>query len=356
MALALTPGTAVYKYQLQNRIGGGGFGEVWLAHDATIGRDVAIKIIESNAAGVIDKLKEAHYGNQLNHQNLVKVHYADVVPVGLSHAVVISMDHHADGSILHRLSPGNFMPLHIAKACIVDVLRGLEYLHGLGLYHGDIKPTNILCGPLGTSVLTDYGITGHSATGAPVVVRYGYILHRSPETLQTHTINHLTDVYQTGMTAFRLFNGLGAIEDRYNALGPAAFEAAVLNGTLVRPTDYEPFIPRQLKAVLNKAIHADPAARYQSAREMRRALEAIHFPGYWTVNSSGSFEGHANGNIYRIEEVSHTSVNHSITCFKKNAISNRETRVTDHCDTGLTTVQLAKAKHDFMQAVIKGEC
>ena len=355
MALTLSPGTSLYKFDLKVRIGGGNTSEVWLAHDRGIAKDVAIKVLEPSVGTISEKLKEAHYGNQLEHRNLVKVLYADVVDYGGVPLVTIAMDHHPDGSVLRRLSPGNFMYLPRAVACIIDVLRGLEYLHELGLYHGDIKPKNILCGEQGTSVLTDYGITCHSPTGKPVPYKDAYVLHIAPETIHTDSIDVLTDIYQTGMTAFRLVNGIGAVEDKYNSLGLTAFLEEVKKGKVARPQDYTSLVPRQLKTIINKAIHLDPNQRYQSAREMRRDLERLVFPGYWTINGEGRYEGRTNGHIFSFDVVSIKGT-YELIAHKENRATGRKTRVPAHCKKGMTKAQFEAAQHDFVQAVIKGTC
>jgi len=356
MPITLNPGDTVYKYKLHGVIGGGSFGKVWLARDTTIDRDIAIKVIEASVATLSDKLREAQIGNQLNHPNLVKVHYADVVGVGGIPAVIITMDYHVDGSVLGRLSAGNFMPLPQAIACTIDVLRGLEFLHGLGMYHGDIKPKNILCGPNGSSVLTDYGITCHSATGAPAPMRDAYRLHVAPATLLTSNIDERTDLHQVGMTAFRLLNGIGIVEEKYHRMGEPAYFEAVKNGTLVRPNDYAPFVPRQVKTIINKAIDPDPRRQFQSAREFRKALEGLNFPGQWTMDGTGALVGRTDGHEFRFEERAHSMSKFEIVAIRKNVASGRETRVTNHCATGLTKPDLAKAKHAFIQAVVKGAC
>ena len=69
--MTFTPGTQLYKYILKQKIGGGHFGEVWLAHDATLSTDVAVKLLDERMAPATVILKEAQVGNRLNHQNVV---------------------------------------------------------------------------------------------------------------------------------------------------------------------------------------------------------------------------------------------------------------------------------------------
>lgn len=75
----LAAGEQIYKYSLIDCIGNGSHGEIWLAKDQSINRDVAVKILDSSQAALDDHIQEAHRGNIMDHDNLVKIHYADVV-------------------------------------------------------------------------------------------------------------------------------------------------------------------------------------------------------------------------------------------------------------------------------------
>lgn len=137
--ITLNPGDSLYKYQLIRKIGGGNFGEVWLAHDVTISKEVAVKILDESMAPVAENLKEAQVGHLLEHQNVVHVHYADVVEISGVNVVIIAMDFHPHGSTVGMLNPSNFLSIIQSIKIVVDILRGLEYLHEQGLYHNDIK-------------------------------------------------------------------------------------------------------------------------------------------------------------------------------------------------------------------------
>lgn len=215
--ISLNSGERIYKYELREPLGGGEFGDVWLAHDSSISRDIAVKILATDVT-INERLREARIGNQLDHQNLVKVHYADVVPHNGHDIVIIAMDYHPNGSILSRVNSRNFMTIPDVIRFMVDILRGLEYLHELNLYHNDIKPHNILVGAGGQGILTDYGISCHSPAGGSAPHRGFYKLHVAPEVLQDGQVNVQTDIYQVGLTAFRLLNGLGLVRAKYDSL------------------------------------------------------------------------------------------------------------------------------------------
>ncbi|WP_171208877.1 MULTISPECIES: protein kinase [unclassified Ruegeria] len=161
------PGDNVYKHTLKSKLGGGNFGEVWLAHDDALDQDFAVKLLDPSTTSIHSELQEARVGHKMDHDNLVKVHGADVVNFKGKQVVTLSMDYLPNGSALGLVNSGNFIPLGDAVRIIIDTLRGLEYLHELDIYHNDIKPQNILLGENGEAKLTDYGISAQAKGGKP---------------------------------------------------------------------------------------------------------------------------------------------------------------------------------------------
>jgi hypothetical protein len=157
-----------------------------------------------------------------------------------------------------------------------------------------------------------------------------------------------------GLTAFRLLNGIGHIRDKFNVLGQDGYYQLVKDGKVVQASDYLPFVPRNLKTVINKAVHVDPANRYQSAVEMRRALERLSYPGYWTTDPCGSFVGHNDGYEYRFEERALTTKLFELTAYKKQKVSRKESKISMYSNRNLTRKQTDDLKRKFMQWVVTG--
>ena len=349
--LPITAGTLFHnKYQPSEKIGEGNFGEVWIAIDRAVNHTYAIKLLKHGVV-VANQLREAQIGHAFEHNNLVRVHQADVTTDG---RVIIVMEYLADGSITRLANPANFLILPIAMRTIIDVLQGLEHLHTSNCFHNDIKPENILRGPQGQAKLGDYGIVGVSHDGSPVPPPDQYVLHAAPETAAGNGIEARTDIFQTGLTLFRLLVGLGSLRAKLNSIGTLEYKAALATGKLITDNDFLPHIPRAVVRIINKSIHQDPNQRYQSALEMRRALEKLKFPGHWTVGPSGEFIGQDDKHQYRFTTI-FAGNRSSIEACKKNLKSGRETRVSAYTKTNMSLSEARKLESAFIKAVVEGE-
>tara|TARA_R110000824_G_scaffold401491_1_gene612452 strand:- start:59024 stop:59719 length:696 start_codon:yes stop_codon:yes gene_type:complete len=229
----------------------------------------------------------------------------------------------------------------------------LEHLHEQGTLHNDIKPNNILIGTNGEGILTDYGISVVTQGGAAYADN-SYRLHAAPEIIQNLPISCVTDVYQVGLTAFRMMNGLGLIRAKRSAVGSQKFAELVCSGKLIRSEDYRPFVPPSLKRVLNKAVNPDPALRFQSALEMRRALEKLHFVGGWSLDANGSFFGEDAQQTYRFEAQNLKGGGARFTAFRTSRSSGKETKIGKFSMSGLSAKEVEKLASDFMTSVVEG--
>lgn len=279
----------------------------------------------------------------MQHTNVVNIKYADVVQYGdpTSSVVMIAMPFFKNGSVISQLNSCNFLPTHLAIKCLIDILRGLEYLHENGYYHCDIKPNNILIGDNGEYVLSDYGITCYSPTHTAVKPRQCYLPHTSPETIDKDIYDVRTDIYQLGLTAFRLFNGISEIKSDFLA-DRDTFKKSVLTGKVVTDSKYQPFVPRKIRRIISKAIALDPNERFQSALEMRRALEQIALKGYCTSNANGDIIFTSFKKEYRFEVVPASDKSSNLIVYQKNIRSGRETKAHKYCCNGLSNSEIKK--------------
>lgn len=320
-------GEQIYKYRLKSYVGGGNFGEVWFAEDCSINSLCALKLLPKDDTTIDERLFEAKIGNRLQHPNVVNIKYADVIQYNSKPLVAIAMPFYKNGSILSQLNSKNFLNTKTAIKCLIDILRGLEYLHENDYFHCDIKPNNILIGDNYEYILSDYGITCYSPNHKAVHPRQCYLPHTAPETVDGNVYDTRTDIYQLGLTAFRLLNGISEIKKEFMT-NRATFEESVKTGKIITDNKYQPFIPRKIRRIITKAIKLNPDERYQTALEMRRALEQLSLKGDCTSDANGNVIFISNGKEYRYEVESITDKTSNFTVYQKNQRTGRETKAT----------------------------
>ncbi len=256
----LSPGTKLGPYEIVTSIGAGGMGEVYRAHDPRMGRDVAIKV---NAESFSDRFsREVHAVAALNHSNIC--HLYDVGPDYL----VMEL---CDGETLAaRLKRGKLtMPeaLHFA-AQIADALSAA---HAKGIVHRDLKPGNIMLTKSGLKVL-DFGLAKIENNLAEehdmeTITAKGTILgtmqYMSPEQAQGKKVDARSDIFSFGLVLYEMITGKRA----FDGSNPASIIAAILEREA--PTLEPEGLNRLVKACLAK----DPDARFQTARDLKRAIE-----------------------------------------------------------------------------------
>lgn len=345
-------GDKIYKYELIKKIGGGNFGHVWVARDHTLDKDVAVKILDDTNEPVFKHLQEAKYGHCVIHQNVVHVHYADVIEHNGTNLVIIAMDLHPLGSVINELNSANYVEITRATKIVTDVLKGLEYLHEKNIFHNDIKPSNILISNTKNALLTDYGISIQTTDLQPIQSPNSYRLHAAPETLETQNISVQTDIYQLGLTFYRLINGIGNIKDIRASLGDDEFNRAKISGNLLTSKDFLPFVPASLRKIILKAINTNQSQRYRTALEMRKDLERMALYGFWTIDDAGAEVGQLNSNTYSYEQVKKNG-NIEFIPFKT-SISGRKTRMHNRIEICKDLNKFEKVKSRFMQDIVLG--
>jgi len=204
-------------------------------------------------------------------------------------------------------------------------------------------------------MLTDYGIVGISADGSPVPPPNIYKIHTAPEVLNNKGINAQTDIFQVGLTLFRMLAGIGSLREKFAKMGEQQYYQAICSATLITPADFPPFVPARLRRIILKAICPDMGERYVSALEMRRELEKLNYAGFWTVEPSGAFVGHNASHAFRFEHNKRVGNRYDVIAFKKNKKTQRETRIAKFSTANLTSAQSNKQIEQFVKAVVEGK-
>lgn len=249
------------KYVVVGRLGGGGFGEVFLAEDAAIpGRQIALKVLRSNSAGDhSDLIWEMRTLSQFNHAGIVGFHHHFIHDSQL----VLVMEYCAGGSLDHRLhAVGPLSQNEVFRwgAVLCDTL---EFVHKKGIVHHDIKPENILFSLDGAIKLGDFGVANRNT---------GTRRYMAPEMLLREPVaktDPRVDVYALALTLLEMLTG----EHPFAALTPEdALKARIAH-------DFVPDgLPRWVQEVLLRATHPTPELRFQNIADFGEAIRSRHVP------------------------------------------------------------------------------
>lgn len=338
-------------FDFRERLGAGHFGEVWLATDLGLNADRAVKLIPPDK--LPDKnnfFREAQLLKEAEHPNIVKVESTGKMQDG---RIYVAMEYLPKRSIDDE-ARGNYVPLTRAKRVMIDVLRGLEWAHAKGIIHHDIKPGNILIGNTNEGKLSDFGLAIRPGKDPRnIAVRnYNYLLHLAPEIYTRNQYSKLSDIYACGVTLYRMVNG-----DRYlPAVSPQDAPALACAGKYPNRSKYRAFIPRPLKVLINRAMAVDPKDRYQSAEDMRRALEQIAINMNWAEQV---FSDHVrwvagwNDRCYEVT-INHDKGKTACVVVRKGESKQFLRRVNRLCAEGLTKAKAEKLVRRILQDFVLG--
>jgi serine/threonine-protein kinase len=261
------------RYHITERIAVGGMGEVYLAHDAVLAREVAIKVLHrslSGDQGFVDRFRrEARAAATLNHPNIVTVYDWGAVD-GIYYMV---MEYVHGRSVREVLNARGALAPAQAAAVLDQTLAALEHAHAKGIVHRDLKPENILITTEGVVKLTDLGLARAFAdarnTRAGAVT--GTVQYLSPEQIRGEPADPRSDLYALGIVGYEL------LTDRLPFTGetPMAIAYKHLSDRVPAPSDAAEGVPADLDAFIASATDPDREMRPESAVAMRRDLMTI---------------------------------------------------------------------------------
>jgi serine/threonine protein kinase/tetratricopeptide (TPR) repeat protein len=291
MDSAFSSGSKISRYEIRSKLGKGGMGDVYLARDRSINRDVALKILPANFASDRERLQrfkqEAQAAASLNHPNIA--HIYEIGEFEGTHFIAMEF---IDGQTLRDC-------IHLTREELPKLLRYLQHVaeglakaHGAGIVHRDLKPENIMINRDGFAKLLDFGLAklverqktwaGSSSNSDVATVlenlsRSGVILgtvgYMSPEQAQGRTdeVDQRSDIFSFGCILFEAITGRKAFQgaDAIDSLNKIIREQAPSISSI------RPDVPLELQKIVRRCLEKSPDDRYQSIKDVAIELKDL---------------------------------------------------------------------------------
>jgi serine/threonine protein kinase len=258
------------RYRLGERIGHGGMGEVFAAHDLRLDREVALKLLRADLAeqdGMRERVvAEARLAARLTHPHVV-----GVLDTGEQDGRPFVVMERLSGRTLGDELADGPMPPERVRDVGLQVLRALAAAHELGIVHRDVKPGNVLDTGVGTWKVADFGIAKwvhaeETLTGTGELL--GSPSYLAPERIEGEQAGPASDLYAVGVLLYEALCGRKPFEGD----DPFALATAIREGAYEPPGSVFPDADRTIVAVIERAMKRDPSERYESAETMAAAL------------------------------------------------------------------------------------
>jgi len=273
-------GKTLGHYRVQEKIGAGGMGEVYRAHDEILDRDVALKVLPTSSSGDSAArarlLREARTASQLNHPNICVVH-----EVGEAEGQGYIAMELVQGQPLSGVIPVEGLPADQALRWGSQIADALAHAHDRGIVHRDLKSANIVITPEGRAKVLDFGlakrISGEELAEATTQSQasltqpgalVGTLPYMAPEQLRGEAADAHSDLWALGVVLYEMAAGARPFR------GQTGFElsSAILNQP---PPPLSGNVAVELRVVIERCLEKEPERRYQGGGEVRAALEAI---------------------------------------------------------------------------------
>ena len=278
--MALNRGAKLGSYEVQSPLGAGGMGEVYLATQSNLGRQIAIKVLASASASDPDRLRrfeqEARAASALNHPNIISI-------IGREDSTAYIAMEFVDGRTLRALLESGPLSNKKALQIATQVADGLAKAHAAGIVHRDLKPENIMVTKDGFVKILDFGLakllqradsSSHAMT-ATVDSQPGAVLgtaaYMSPEQARGDPVDYRSDIFSFGSILYEMVTG----RQPFTGASTAQKLAAIIEDDPQPLAEANPKAPTLLRWVIERCLAKDRDERYSSTLDLARDLKSI---------------------------------------------------------------------------------
>ncbi|HKO35963.1 MAG TPA: protein kinase [Pyrinomonadaceae bacterium] len=285
--MSVAAGTEIGRYKILSKLGQGGMGEVYLAEDTRMRRNVALKILPADVAADRVRMErfvqEAKAASALNHPNIITIYEIDRTKSG--HFIAIE---YIDGQTLRERAATSSMTVGDVLDIAIQATSALAEAHEAGIVHRDIKPDNIMIRRDGIVKVLDFGLAKLSEPPSPVFVDseaptsinirtepgvvMGTAVYMSPEQARGLPVDVRTDIFSLGIVLYEIIAGRLPFKgsDRVEVL------MAILGDAQPPPlARYAPEAPDELQRIVAKALAKPREDRYQSTNDLLNDLRNL---------------------------------------------------------------------------------
>jgi Tol biopolymer transport system component len=282
-------GRSLGHYQIQEKIGAGGMGEVYRAHDQRLGRDVAVKVLPPQFSQDADRLRrfeqEARATAALNHPNILAIY-----DIGTQDGSPYIVSELLEGETLRQRLRAGALPPRQAQDFACQIAQGLAAAHEKHVIHRDLKPENIFLTRDGRAKILDFGLAKLtrrdqpfadeaatiSATKAGAVM--GTIGYMSPEQVRGQDLDHRSDIFSFGAILYEMLAGCSP----FRGSTTADTITSILTADPPEFSGSRPSISPALERVVRHCLEKEPGHRFQSCRDLAFDLGALS--EMWTAS------------------------------------------------------------------------
>jgi eukaryotic-like serine/threonine-protein kinase len=281
--MTLAAATKLGPYEIIGPLGAGGMGEVYVARDPRLGRNVAVKILPESFAIDSERLRrfeqEARSVAALNHPNILSVH-----DIGAERGIHYIVTELLEGETLRGKLAGNVLPPRRATEYALQIAQGLSAAHDKGIVHRDLKPENLFITRDARVKILDFGLAkqqvslasdetvqGNAANTSEGMI-LGTVSYMAPEQVRGKIVDHRTDIFAFGAVLYEILSG----ERAFGRNSSVETMTAILNED---PPEFVPKsdqqVPLALQRIVLRCLEKSPEQRFQSARDLGFALENL---------------------------------------------------------------------------------
>jgi len=265
-------GRTVSHYKITAKLGSGGMGEVYLATDTKLGRQVAIKFLPPDKAADAESrqrfLHEAQAQAMLSHPNV-----ATLLDTGDEQGTAFIVTEYIEGRSLSAVTSSEKLSWAAILDLAIQIGEGLQAAHERGVVHRDIKPDNVLVTARGHVKITDFGLAKWkgASTLTKSGTRLGTAYYMSPEQAQGQKVDHRSDIFSFGVVLYEMVAGRTPFAGEHEA----ALLYAITSETPEPLSRYKSGVPSELQRIVEKCLAKDSGSRYQSAQDLVADLRRL---------------------------------------------------------------------------------